>query len=72
MQRNLWPSLVRGRLPLDAAYGVSAYVMGPNFVEMFYDGARPWTLAERLVENCRYVSERAKAEGKSARQRLRR
>ena len=65
MHKNLRPSLVRGRLPIVGAHGVSAYVMDPNFVEMFYDGVRPRTMAERLVENCRAVTERAKAEGRT-------
>lgn len=69
MHKNLRPSLVRGRLPIVAAHGVRAYVTDPNFVELFYDGARPRTLAERLVENCRDVAERAKADGRSPRRR---
>jgi len=61
MHKNLRPSLVRGRLPIVEAHGVRAYVMDPNFVELFYDGLRPRTLAERLVESCRDVAERSKA-----------
>lgn len=59
MHPNLRPSLVRSRLPIVNAHGVSAYVMDPNFVELFYDGIRPRTLAARLVESCRDVAQKA-------------
>ncbi len=71
MHKNLRPSLVRGRLPIVAAHGVNAYVMDPNFVELFYDGVRPRTLAKRLVENCRDVAEPASAHDASGRPRRR-
>jgi hypothetical protein len=59
MHPRLRPPLVRGQLPLVHVGRAQAMVMDPNFVEMFFDGVRPRTMAERIVEHAETAASEA-------------